>query len=586
MSNNTVNFTINLNGTAYTGIAQLDKALGKLNITSKKTESLFDRITNGTFAFNNIFQTAQTLVGRVSGSIEKMIDAGSSNELQKMNMVTLFRGNTAAAEEMFNKISQYGKETVYDKAGLLDAQRTMMSFGISGEKSFETLKQIGDIAMGDKQKMQSLALAFSQATSLGKLEGTDYKQLINAGFNPLQVISERTGESIASLEDKMRAGQISAKMLSQAFRWATDEQGLFYKGAEKAGATTAGKINLLKESIEEFLIKIFYKLKPFIDATLTFATGFLEGLPALLSSVGRAVKNVIGFFVDFSPILIGVTAAVLALTLAIKSQDLILNILIIKEKAVVAVTKAWVAIKKLLNMVMTANPIALIIAGVAILIGVIVYLCSKITGWGSLWKGVVGFMKYSFFAFLDAIKFRFTSHINGFLLGLDAIKLGWYKFKEAAGLGDSSENQAAIAKISTDIETRKKAIADGAKSIADNAKKAKESLGGIEMGWDSSKKSKNIFGGIKAKLGINEQLQAAASGAGGNDAGNTGSATSEATEAVATGGTKSTNVTINLKNLVEKIVFEGTTAENRSEIERNLAEAMFRVLNMAQSSIG
>ena len=91
------------------------------------------------------------------------------NELQKQNITSLLAGDTNAADALFNQISEYGKKTVYDKAGLIEAQKTMMSFGLSSEKSFSTLKQIGDIAMGDANKMQSLALAFSQVTSAGKL---------------------------------------------------------------------------------------------------------------------------------------------------------------------------------------------------------------------------------------------------------------------------------------------------------------------------------------------------------------------------------------------------------------------------------
>ena len=589
MANNTLNFTVNLNGTAYTGVAQIDKALNSVNVNAKKTEKLFDKITNATFKFNNIFQTAQTLVGKVSGSIEKMIDAGSTNELQKMNMTTLFKGNADAADDMFARISKYGKETVYDKAGLIDAQKTMMSFGLTGEKSFATLKQIGDIAMGDSNKMQSLALAFSKATSAGKLQGENLDQLITAGFNPLQVISERTGESMLSLKEKMSKGQISAEMLSQAFRWATDEQGLFYQGAERAGTTTVGRINQLKDTFDEFLISTFDKLKPVIDTYIDFATNILGKLPAIFERVKSAVSALIvpiaavtTAFVAYKSILLlinGYHALIGIWTAALAAYEVVVF-------AVKNATSLWTAAQWLLNVALNMNPVAFIVAGIIALITVIAIVCSKITGWGSLWKGVVGFMKYSFFAFVDAIKLYFNTFINGFLIGLDKIKLGWYKFKEAAGLGDSNENQAAIAKINADVEARQKAIVDGAKAVADNAKKAKESLGGIEMGWDSGKKVSDTTGGVKAKLGINDQLQNAVGGTSGVQGGTgSGTATGNATEAVATGGTKSTNVTISLQNLVEKIVFEGTTAENKSEIERNLAEAMFRVLNMAQSSI-
>ena len=308
-------------------------------------------------------------------------------------------------------------------------------------------------------------------------------------------------------------------------------------------------------------------------------------LPALFSSAASAGRLL--WLDEFSPVIIGAAAAVTILTLAIKWQDIILNILIIKEKAIAVATKAWAIAQAVLNAVMYANPVALIIAGVVVLIGVIVYLCSKITGWGSLWQGVVGFMKYSFFAFVDAIKLYFNAYINGFLIGLDKIKLGWYKFKEAAGLGDSSENQAAIAKINADVEARQKAITDGAKAVADNAKKAKESLTGIKMGWDSGKSMKDVTGGVKAKLGINDQLQEAVGGTsvgkGGTGMG-MGTATGNSTEAVATGGARNTSITINLGKMVESIVFNGGLSENKENMTKQVEEAMYRVLLSAQSA--
>lgn len=589
MANNVVNFTVNLDGTAYKGIVQLSESFDKLNATASKTETLLGKFNALSFGIDNLLSASQ----RVADAIGKIVDVGSSDELQKMNMTTLFKGNADAANDMFNRISKYGKETVYDKAGLIDAQKTMMSFGIEGEKAFSTLQQIGDIAMGDSEKMKSLALAFSQATSAGKLQGQDFLQLINAGFNPLQTISERTGESMLSLKEKMSKGQISAEMLSQAFRWATDEQGLFYNGAEVAGKTTMGLINQLKDTVDEFLINVFYGLKPLIDESLLFATSFLESLPNRFSNIGNSIKNLIDRCLELLPIILGVGGAVAALTIACNAgkislmlQNLWLDILIVKEQAVTIATKLWAGAQAILNAVMNANVVAKIIAGISILVGIITYLCSKITGWGSLWQGIVGFMKYSFFAFVDAIRLYFNTYINGFLIGLDKIKLGWYKFKEAAGIGDSSENQAAINKINADVEARQKAIAEGAQKVKDNVLKAQQSLQGIEMGWKSDEKKEDKKTS-NAGLGTNNALASAVSQASGNrTSAATGSAMSTASNNVTTGGTRSTNIQISIKNMVESITFQGSTSENRSEIERNLAEAMFRVLNMAQSSVG
>ncbi len=588
---NTVQFTINLDGNAYTGIAQLDKALGKFNVSATSTPKLMERINNAAFKINNLFQAGQNTIGKVGNAIGKIVEIGGENELQKLDMTTLFQGNTAAAEEMFEKISEYGKATVYDKSGLIDAQKTMMSFGIEGEKAFSTLKQIGDIAMGDSQKMQSLALAFSQATSAGKLQGQDLMQLINAGFNPLNEISKHTGESMASLKEKMSKGQISAEMLAQAFAWATEEGGLFYQGAEKAGDSTMGKINQLKDTFDEFLINVFDRLKPVIDTCLSFATGFLETLPALLDGIANGVSNVIGFFSEFAPIIIGVATAMGILTVAMntakismKLQDFWLNILIVKEKAISMWTKVWAGAQAILNAVMSLNPITLIVAAIAVLVGAIVWVCSKITGWGSLWQGIVGFMKYTFLAFVDAIKLYFTTYINGFLIGLDKIRLGWYKFKEAVGMGDSEENQNSINAINESIEVRKKVILDGAQSVQDNLNKAKDSLGSIELGWKKKEDVTETSDKVSSGLGINEQLQNSVNGNSttGNVTG-TGGELAGSSSAIASGGTRNTNVTINLGKMAD-VTFNGGVGENAEDMVRKIEECLLRVLYMAQNA--
>lgn len=179
----TVNFTINLNGNAYTGVVNLSNAMGKLQGNVENTTNSFNRISNVIATLNHAYQLTSSLVGKISGAIGKMVEAGSENELQKMNMTTLFRGNAEAAEDMFARISEYGKVTVYDKAGLLEAQKTMMSFGITGEQSFATLKQIGDIAMGD---------SLSCATSRPRISRERWHLLCDCHRSEFFVVGRRT----------------------------------------------------------------------------------------------------------------------------------------------------------------------------------------------------------------------------------------------------------------------------------------------------------------------------------------------------------------------------------------------------------
>ena len=79
---------------------------------------------------------------------------------------------------------------------------------------------------------------------------------------------------MADLKDEMEKGAISAEMLAQAFTWATEEGGLFYQGTEKAGLTTAGRLNQLKDNVAELGITLFESLQLAVNGVLNIATKY------------------------------------------------------------------------------------------------------------------------------------------------------------------------------------------------------------------------------------------------------------------------------------------------------------------------
>ena len=497
MSTGTVEFKIKI--TDEGGFKKLEVDADGFNNAVQRIKSETEKLGTGLGKFSEIaigvnqaFDLVRNTVGRVVDSLSKIVDVGASNELQKLNLTTLFRGNAEAADDMFARISQYGKETVYDKEGLIDAQKTMMSFGVSGEQAFEKLKQIGDIAMGDSQKMQSLALAFSQATSTGKLMGQDLLQMINAGFNPLAVISEHTGESMESLKEKMSQGAISAEMLAQAFAWATEEGALFYKGAESAGNTTQGKINELEDTFNEFLINVFNQMQPVINAFIDFGTNVLNAIPAALENIRAAFGNVINTVRDFSGLIIGLTTAVASLTIAINAnkiamaaQEFVLNLLIIKEKIQIALTKAWKAVQAALNLVLTANPIGLIVSAIALLVGAIATVVRNTSGWGETWESVVNYINKSLGQMGAWFKLKWLQISDYFLTGIEEIMRAWYKLQ---ALWDKDAAAQGLASMQSKAEERAKAIAEQKEILEGKAQERKETTVTWAVKWERKSK--------------------------------------------------------------------------------------------------
>ena len=150
MSENSVNFIINVNGNAKQTITNIGKSMEGLTGTFTRLSAKLTLVNQATSWFSSAAQAMQGLVGT---SLEF--------EQQQANLKTLLNGDEKAMQGLIGKIQEYGKATVYDRKGLVEAQKTMMAFGMDSEFAFSKLKNIGDIALGDSQKMQSLALAFA-----------------------------------------------------------------------------------------------------------------------------------------------------------------------------------------------------------------------------------------------------------------------------------------------------------------------------------------------------------------------------------------------------------------------------------------
>ena len=80
--------------------------------------------------------------------------------------------------------------------------------------------------------------------------GQDLNQMINAGFNPLQIMADKTGKSIAALKDEMSKGAISAEMVQQAFIDDTSASGKFYNMSENASKTINGQLSMMQDAMD------------------------------------------------------------------------------------------------------------------------------------------------------------------------------------------------------------------------------------------------------------------------------------------------------------------------------------------------
>jgi len=274
----------------------------------------------------------------LSGLAKVAFDYNTAMETYHTNFAVLL-GDEAQAQEFVTRMKERAAKTPFGMEDLASASQTLLSFGLSAEETESALSQIGDISLGNSEKLSNLSLAFAQVASAGKLSGQDLLQMINSGFNPLNTIAEKTGASLGDLKEVMAGGkgseefqalleaarkevkelgdeasegakmlvqmgdegQISADLIGRAMEIETSPGGKFYNGMQQASTTTAGMISTLKDDATALIGEVFAPLTDQIGQTLVpMASSYVqqmteafqsEGITGLTAAMGDIVAD-------------------------------------------------------------------------------------------------------------------------------------------------------------------------------------------------------------------------------------------------------------------------------------------------------
>ena len=237
------------------------------------------------------------------------------------------------AGRLIPQIKELAKISPLTMSDMIGAEKMMLGFNIQAEDTIKYLKAISDISMGESSKFNSLTLAFSQMSAAGKLMGQDLNQMINAGFNPLQIISEKTGKSIATLKDEMSKGAVSAEMVQQAFIDATSAGGKFYNMSENASKTINGQLSMMQDALDAAFNEMGQASESVIMSGIKATTSLIQNY----ETVGKVLVGLVATYGAYRTAVILTTIATSKHTIA---EIALTNARVLARKAQIALNAA------------------------------------------------------------------------------------------------------------------------------------------------------------------------------------------------------------------------------------------------------
>ncbi len=398
-------------------VDDLSKKMGDADGASKNLNDGFT-VLKGTMA-NLASQAISKVVDGFKNLVGGAVDYQKSMEYYTTSF-TVMTGSADKASETVKKLADIGATTPFDMPQLADATSLLMNFGFNADDAVGSMMMLGDISQGNADKLNSITRAYGKMSSAQKVSLEDINMMIDAGFNPLQEISEHTGESMQSLYDRISKGKMSVDEITESMKRSTSEGGKYFKSMDAQSQTLDGRLSTLSDTINSKLGEALQPiLKKASDEWIPNITNAIDNMDidsvvSVIDDIVSAVGDLFGFIMNNGDTIISLVAGI-GTAMMVWNVASMINGVVGAVKAFQVANEGASVAQALLNGVMNANPIMLVATLLAGLIATIVTLWNTNEGFRnaviSVWN-----------AFKDTVGNAITA-VGGFIGNL----ISWFQ---------------------------------------------------------------------------------------------------------------------------------------------------------------
>lgn len=267
------------------GLAEIKKAFASL-------------ASSGLSAFKGLISPVAKIAAllgptAITAGFAKLLKDSSSAAATFENMkgqFELFTGSIQESKDLIEDLRGIAIKSPLELSDISEGARMLLTYGVAAKDVASEIDRLSEVSAGDGERFQRLSYAWGQINSMGRLMGTELRQLTEAGFNPLEMISKKTGRTMMELKGDMEDGKISIEMVKDALKDATSEGGRFYGLNEKMSQTFSGRVSMMRDQWGRLLVDLGTGL----NAGLKVAVNSMTAQMATLSEKFKEIGGIIG----------------------------------------------------------------------------------------------------------------------------------------------------------------------------------------------------------------------------------------------------------------------------------------------------
>jgi tape measure domain-containing protein len=224
------------------------------------------------------------------------VQLAAEAEAAEVGFATLL-GSTEAAKKLLGDLSAFAASTPFEVAGLRDAAKKLLAFGVPAEEIIDRMTMLGDIAAGTGKPLGEFAAIFGKIKATGVAGLEQINQLAERGVPIYSALAKTMGVSESAIRGLAGSGKIGFEEIDAALKSTTAAGGMFAGGMLAQSQTVMGLWSTLKDSVSMVLLDIGRAMMDGFDfkGVLTQGITFADGVRAAMTPIGDLFKAIGGF---------------------------------------------------------------------------------------------------------------------------------------------------------------------------------------------------------------------------------------------------------------------------------------------------
>lgn len=235
-------------------------------------------------AGNLLSDLARAAVGTVRQIVSTGVEFNAQMETYRMGLANLL-GDAEAANAALEAIKADAAATPFDTAGLVQANRLLISTGQSAEDARRTVLALGDAVAasgGGNDELVRMASNLQQIANVGKATEMDVRQFAMAGIDIYGILADYTGKTTAQVKEM----PVTYDLLAAALENAAEEGGRFYGAMDTQSQTLSGRLSTLSDNAKQLAGALTEGLFEGEKALVESAIGWVQTLADTLKAEG------------------------------------------------------------------------------------------------------------------------------------------------------------------------------------------------------------------------------------------------------------------------------------------------------------